>query len=366
MNQTFSTLLDEQRKSPSTRLIVAVAVLLELVLVACGSAQPPTTESPSTLLPARAIVDTTLPLHEIWRENLVMNLGLGSAVTPSFQSLAVTQEAVYVVEYHPVNETPLKPWRMVALDATTGRRMWETEQLEHIRSLAVSPISLFVATSGGIKAYNVADGRLRWVSDQPPPEHEDHLIFFEESQLKLITVGSYGHRFLTIDPESGLVANPVERDGLIAVNSEYQYLWSGKVFWSEDRATNTVKWEMLLPSRSIPWPIGSGSILILPTVTSNAGWHSVVVVDRGSGRKVWECLNCYASDVAVDKDALYAILSDGSLAGYDLNTGQLRGTLQFSGGGVMEPLNMQYSIAAVNGRVFIYFEDSQELIAVAP
>jgi outer membrane protein assembly factor BamB len=99
-------------------------------------------------------------------------------------------------------------------------------------------------------------------------------------------------------------------------------------------------------------------------VTNTAGWHSVVVVNYDNGQQIWQCVDCFASDVAIDQDTVYAIRSDGSLIAFDLKTGQPHGIIQLQGGNKMEPLNTQYSIAAADGRVLLYFEDSQEIIAL--
>ncbi len=126
-----------------------------------------------------------------------------------------------------------------------------------------------------------------------------------------------------------------------------------------------------LTSVAVPWPNiqKEENILIIPFETSRPDWHSVLVVNRDNGQKKWGCLECFASDVTVDNGILYAIRSDGVMAGYDLKTGRLQGIIKFAGGDKIDPLNNQYSIAAANGFVYLYFEDSKdshELIALGP
>ncbi len=65
---------------------------------------------------------------------------------------------MFVVEYHHVDDVPLAPWRVIALDIKTGARKWVSDQLGYIHSLAASPKDLFVASASGIKAYDIAVG----------------------------------------------------------------------------------------------------------------------------------------------------------------------------------------------------------------
>lgn len=349
-------------------IFIAAALFVELS-AACLSTQLVRAKPTPTAMPPRAIASSSLSLHEIWRESLQMRLGFGSASNPSTRTLVVTSKAVYVVEYDPSPSAPLAPWRVAALDTRTGTLLWTTQPLELVDDMAVSASLLFVASSSGVHAYDVTTGHQTWVSNQPPPEHQAYSLFFDESQLKLIVIGGRGNLFSVISSESGTVGDLIEsKDGVVMFDSQYRYKWSGREFWLADISTDIAKWTLPLASTVPPWPIikREEDILVLPSVTSRAGWHSVTVVDRASGKTKWQCSDCYASDVAVDSGTLYAISRDGSLAAYDLKTGQLRGTVQFAGGRVMEPLNTQYSVAAANGFVFLYFGDSHELIAFGP
>jgi hypothetical protein len=66
-------------------------------------------------------------------------------------------------------------------------------------------------------------------------------------------------------------------------------------------------------------------------------------------------LGCFASDVAVSGDTLYAIGRDGSLGAFELQTGQPRGTVRFAGKATLDPLNTQYSVAATDNAAYRRF-----------
>lgn len=358
------------------RLLVSMLLAASVVLggaSGCTPSQIPDSTGESQTMPVlirvptRTIVDSSLSLHEIWRLTpLLLGGGAGSADTPSSRTLSATRAAVYVVEHDPASNDPRRPLRIVALDTETGRELWRTERFGYLHSFASSSSALFVATVDGITAYNAVDGKRKWTSDQPPPEHQEYALFFDEAHLNLLIRWGSDYSYLTIDLASGAVGNTQQDNRiLISVDSQFRYIWDGTHFWPEDIATSKVKWIVTIPESPNP-PIRSQGILVIPSVQQRPGWHSVTIVNDANGQIMWDCVACYASDVAVDKDRLYAILRDGSLAEYDLETGRLRGMLRFAGGHEIEPLNTQYSVATADGTVILYFEDSQELIAFVP
>jgi len=346
------------------RLTFVIAVIsgYAIAITSCVSAPTSPLKSPErisipTPSPRRMIIEQSLPLREIWRQSSIWS-GLGAS-TSSFQALVATPEMVYVVD---VSSTR----RVIALDAKTGTKLWELKPLRSVHSLAVGPNSLYVASGSGIHAYDSRSSQLKWISNQPPPDHEGYNIFFDESQLKFFITKGGRRKFSTIDPESGLVGEFQELEDIVAIDSQFRYKRNGRQFWVEEITTNKVKWVIPIRDKAPNWPIRSGDLLVIPTTASSAGWHSVMVVDRDTGQKIWECIDCYASDVAVAGDTLYAILRDGSLAAYGIRAGQVIGTISFAGGDEIDPNVKQYTLAAVNGAVFLYFDDSQELIALGP
>ena len=343
-------------------LVYEIGITSCIPIVPALPTKPPGRLGNPTPSSSRTIIEQSLPLHEIWRKSSTWG-GLGvSARTSSFRALAATPKIVYVANFSSI----LKLWQVIALDPKTGTKLWETEPFEHVMALAVGPNSLFIASGSGIKAYDSTSGGLEWISNQPPPDHEGYAIFFEESQLKFFITKGDRRKFSTIDPESGLVGEFQELEDIVAIDSQYRYFRNGRQFWVEEITTNKVKWVIPIRDKAPNWPIRSGDLLVIPTTASSVGWHSVVVVDRDTGQKIWECIDCYASDVAVDGDTLYAILRDGSLAAYGIRAGQVIGTISFAGGDKIDPNVKQYALAAADGAVFLYFDDSQELIALGP
>ncbi|MGI0016308.1 MAG: PQQ-binding-like beta-propeller repeat protein, partial [Nitrososphaera sp.] len=348
----------ESRIRHTLLVVVSLALVLIALLAACSGAISEVkinragTPTPS---PKRLIVENSLPFSEMWRKTSIQ-VGLVSANSPSIGALSAAKDIVYVVDFNPPASdhpsTPWSPWIVIALNAKTGAELWKTEQLGLIDSLATDPRSLYVASESGIRAYYSGDGSLKWISNQPPPDHEGYYIFLGEHQLRLFIVrgGRLVNHCSTIDLESGFVGEIQECDGLVAFDSESRYMRNDKEFWLEDSATGKVIWKVpMIGKGRNNWPIISSDFLIIPSMSSNFGWHSVTVIDRNRGQKVWECFDCYASDIAVDKDMMYAISRDGSLSAYNVKTGQAIGTIRFSGGDKIDPNTTRYALATATG-----------------
>jgi len=344
---------------------------LGLVIVVAGAcmfmpfeqptvAPPPAT--PKRIVP-RTLDDRHSGFSEQWRTHMQIDLGGGSLRHASTEALAVTNEALYVVGAELTSSDPLKSWQLIALDQNNGARKWNSEKFGAPDSLAIGPNALFVAASFGIDAYDIGSGQRLWTSNQAPPDHEEFHLFYD-SGLELVIRKGGDYSYKTLDSQTGRIGPTRTIDGvLVKVDSAFFYVWNDKVLRVEGRNSNLTRWSF--PSYYIPDPpLKSGNLLVLPIIQDRLGWHSVVVVDEQTGKKIWECVDCFASDVAVDNGEVYALNRDGALEVRDLNTGTLVSAIKFDGGEPMEPLNTFYGVAAKNGMVFLYFGDTDELIAL--
>jgi hypothetical protein len=291
----------------------------------------------------------------------------GSASIPSSDVFIALQDSLYVITNHPAAKDELMPLQVLALNSRTGQQRWASEPMGHIHSLTASPTTLFVASTAGITAYDASDGNKRWTSNQPPPAHESYKISFDDGDLYLITDRNARYLYTQIDPETGSVGNFQESSRILStIDSKYRYTRQPiDTLWVEDMKSNQAKQTVTRPRSADP--IRANDILVVPYLKQiTSVWHSVTVFDLVSGQVLWECEECFASDFAVDNSRLYVIRRDGALAEYDLKTGQMIGSVEFSGVTQIDPDTTLYSIAASNGYVFLYFGDTQELIALGP
>jgi outer membrane protein assembly factor BamB len=325
------------------------------------------TLTPSIPIQPRVITQATLSLHEIWRkEMLKIRRYVGSAYTPSPDIFVSQFDKLYIVSIDPVSDAV----QILALSQKTGEQLWATKQMGYIDNFAASPAELFVASEDGIVAYDSSTGNLKWTSDQPPPDHQRFILSFNAPTLDLIIMDGIQNSYTTIDLQSGKVGDKHTAEapwGLVKIDSQYRYMWlSETTLQLEDVNTNQSEQLTSLPQRPYT-PLRSGNMLVIPYLSDRRSiFHSIIVLNLITKQKLWDCQECFASDVAIDDNKLYAINRDGMLVGYDRSTGKLLGTAEFSGGSKIDPSTTLYGVTALNGRVFLYFGDVQQIIALGP
>ncbi len=353
----------------SVKTILCVTTLI--VLSGCGDYRGngvPTPSSAPTAVAPRLVTHLSLPLHEAWRKQVQKTYQYaGSASIPSSDIFITQQDTLFVVTNHPGAKDVFTQLQILALDAHTGEQRWASESMGHIHSLTASPTTLFVASISGINAYDASNGNKKWTSNQPPPAHESYEISFNEGVLHLITDRNARYSYAEIDPKTGAVGNFQESSKVLSkIDSKYRYTQQPiGTLWVEDIKSDQAKQIVTRPRSG--HPIRENNILVVPYLKQiTSVWHSVTVLDLVTGQVLWECEECFASDVALDHGKMYTIRKDGALAEYDLTTGQMIGSIEFSGGSQIDPYATLYGVAAVNGYVFAYFGDTQDLLAFGP
>jgi hypothetical protein len=346
--------------------------IILFVLSACGPLNGnlddliPTATLP-TPIPRRSITQATLPLHEIWRKDVLkINRYNGSDFIPSSHIFAPYFDKLYVVGINPVNDAV----QILTLDQATGEQLWATNQMLYIEDFTASPEALYIVSGEhGIVAYDAVTGNVKWTSDQPRPNHQRYYLSYTASNLNLIIWQGLQYSYTTIDLQSGKVGDMHIADGpLLAIDSQYRYLLGPKdTLQLEDVNTNQSE-QLTSPHLQGGNPLRSDNIIAVSYLRDSLrnALHSVIVLDLITKQKLWDCQECFVSDVAIDGNKLYAINHDGALIGYDLSTGKLLGTVDFSGGSEIDPRTIVYGVTTLNGRVFLYFSDVQQIIALEP
>ncbi len=317
---------------------------------------------------SRQIAHSTLPLQEVWRKQVQKTYEYaGSRSIPSSDVFIALQDTLYVVTNHPAAKDELTPLQVLALDAHTGQQRWASESMGDIHSLAASQTTLFVASTAGVSAYDASNGSKKWTSNQPPPAHESYKISFDDGALYLITDRNAHYSYAQIDPETGSVGNFQESGRVLTkIDSKYRYTEQPiDTLWVEDMRSSQTKQTVTRPRSAAP--VRENDVLVVPYLKQiTSVLHSATVFDLVTGQVLWECEECFASDVALDDGKMYAIRQNGALAEYDLMTGQMIGSMEFNGGSPIDPDKTLYSIAASKGYIFVYFSDTQELTALGP
>ncbi len=162
------------------------------VLSACGglNGNPddflPTATIPIQI-PRRSITQATLPLHEIWRKDIHQIGGDSGSTHISSSDIFIPQlDKLYVVDVNPINTDGTKPLQILALDQGTGEQLWTTNPMWYGYKFTASPEELIIASGDGIVAYDSITGSLKWISDQPKPNHQRYILSYNAPILNFI------------------------------------------------------------------------------------------------------------------------------------------------------------------------------------
>jgi outer membrane protein assembly factor BamB len=99
-----------------------------------------------------------------------------------------------------------------------------------------------------------------------------------------------------------------------------------------------------------------------------AGWgtaSTLAAVNATSGHVLWQTPRDIASNFVVQGNAVYSIDINGILTARDAVDGHEVGQIKFSGMLLDVDHATQFWVAASDSLLFVYFGDSQELIALA-
>ncbi len=122
---------------------------------------------------------------------------------------------------------------------------------------------------------------------------------------------------------------------------------------------------------------GDGSPILFPVLSENKLFVplrffadvTLYVLDFTTGERLWKTDNTFVSNVAVAQGKVYLLRNDARLLVFEAESGTEIGYVQFNpaethpkSGGYSD----RYWVGADNqGRVFVYFSDSMELVALA-
>jgi len=319
-----------------------------------GELGPPPLPTPTT---SRTIMKGTLPLQEHWRK---------AGLFIFWEEIAASGE--YICFVYLRHSRWQREDRLRVLNARSGELLWEIAGLPPVSSLATDGQRLFVAVHWHLRTYDLASGELLWrtpdyVGDQVQPLGEEIIVYSTKDSLN-----SREQVIRRYDAQSGALREMLRKEvppnvRLVLRSSSTNYWTDGKQLWAEDRISGEVRWQRRLERRLEYWPVLAGSSLIY----ASGLYPNLYAVDTTTGVLQWAYTSPLVSNFVLGDNILYAIRQDGALVGIDPQTGQERGYIQFFPAETEEgPRSTTYWVEASNGWVFVYFGDSQELIALGP
>jgi outer membrane protein assembly factor BamB len=347
--------------------------LLGCLLCGCQSTSemPLTTVRPTpTREPLRIPGESTLGLTELWR----FHTDRSNYIDSTFPSLPIAGDRVIFSyrEYDDWEEAVL-----VALRLDTGQIIWQTHLVNSLGGTSIDASYLdkervYLIYSFRVNAFSLETGELLWSTLDPerPGGHTGYYLLPWDPSDPLL-VHSSEDEVLALDPRSGAIlyrrpeANAytnIRYAQVEFVNTlgglQVVDLQTGRTLWrriSTRERFNTI---------AVHWPSFVDDDIIFQV---GQPCYTITRVAIRTGRTVWQTLgDNYLSNVAISGSRLYALREDLMLVAFDIETGTVMGTLQFSGppaaticakGG-----GDAYWLATNGPYLVVYFSDTGELI----
>lgn len=340
---------------------ILVFVVCLIHLAACFPQRNKDFNIQSPQISTRTVTDVNLPFHEQWRRSNLLLFNTDA------DRLYVYDNQLLFVSFEDGGNTR----RLKALNAETGTVLWETEPLPfYANSLAIDAQRVYLALSSKIIVYDLSTGEVLWedallggrTTYRVYPMGETLFIYSDED------ISPNGGEELVIrkyDSKSGLLIdlnriNINQKDAsLLLKTSVYEYWTNGEMLWvvNEDRSE---AWKVLIENRVTYQPLLADPILVF----ASGIFSDVIAIDNLSGRQIWKYRNKIVSDLAAKSGVIYAIRTDAAIVAIDLATGEEIGYIS------IEPhvtetstRSNAYLITVSEDMLFVYYSDSQELIA---
>jgi outer membrane protein assembly factor BamB len=308
--------------------------------------------------PARSIIEATLPVNEIWR---ISNINLPHLDIPA--AMLASDDYVFFVSYDDGGKDSLN-----AIDSESGEILW-TVNIPLIDSMIINESRIFIAVFWDIRSYNLSDGKLLWRSEQLPQHTGYRLHPIAEEKVLVYSVEDYSGkreqvlRYYNID--DGILETVRQEISLgewLVLKFPDVEFWADRYdrFWAVSKPMNDFLWEANIDQQYNNTPTMMGSTIFL----SDGAFPKLLAIDTNTGLQIWKYSEEIVSNIELSDGILYAVRLDGALTALDPNTGQEIGSIKFSPAET-KPETKAYWIATAGEKIFVYFGDSRELIALS-
>lgn len=342
-------------------LKIACLVMLTglLVLSACLPTNHMRLQVFPTPIPSRTISYATTTAQEIWR---ISNLIIPHRDT---SKIYVDSDSLYFVAY---DEDGITRWLEVH-DARTGELRWKSDILLSIEdSLASDGQRLYIALAKQILVYDIQTGQFLWTQELPYGHTSYQIYLLAETLLVYSEEDSINGRELIIrsyNLQTGALEN-VDRTDIPHNHSHIlrttlsDYWTDGESIWSVNRQTKQVNWSLALANRVEHQPV----LIDANFVFCSGIFSDVMSLNDDTGSLVWKYEGKAVSNLSANSGIVYLIKDDATLIGKDANTGQevyrVEMLPQFTEN---ETRTMSYLVAVNDTSIYVYYGDSDELLA---
>lgn len=343
---------------------ILVLIVCLICLVACFPLRNKNFSVETLQISTRTVAEVNLPIHEQWRRGNIFLFNTDA------DRLYAYGNQLFYVSYEDGGKTRI----LEALDAKTGVLLWRTEPLPYLpNSLAVDVDTqrLYLALSSKIIVYNSSTGEVLWEDSllggrttyQVIPIGETLLVYSEED------VSSENHEEQVIrkyDSQSGVLKSidrinlPQKNSSRLLTTPEFDYWSDGKSLWSINNRTSQEQWKIKIDN-----PVEYNPILTdLNLIFASGIFSDVVAVDNLNGEQIWKYDKKIVSNLAINSNVIYAIREDAVIIAIDILTGEEIGYVNMNPDFTEDNVrSLPFLIATNNNMIFVYYGDSQEIIA---
>jgi outer membrane protein assembly factor BamB len=355
-------------KSVSQRFWLVLCVSLLLGCQMSFEATPSSIPLDPTLLPTpqpiRVPGESTLELAELWRFH-----------TGGINSWDFTSPHIYVTggkviisyaagkKYGDGNSDSI----LTALSLETGQIVWQTH-LENpwngtsISSSRLDEERLYLVYSFQVNAFSLKTGELLWSTPDPErPGGGTGYWFNPWDSVDPLLWHSTEEEVIALDPRTREILWRREEKGPMIQQERFDSVYRYEDgLYTALRQNGQIFWEQVMP-----WPRFVDNDMLFEV---GAPCYDIIRSNVQTGQVVWKTSGRnHLSNFALTGSRLYALREDLTLVAFDLNNGEIVGTLKFNGppgdlictkGGS----GSVYWVVADGPYVVIYFGDSRELI----
>lgn len=347
------------------------AVLLILLALLIGWIGVATLQSPSevrfppspTLTPAppHAIVSNHLEWHEVWRRTVGASYGAPEAGT----SIMAVSGHILVMPIMGPDVTQL-----TAFDVHNVQTVWtllvfidRAGPPIEVDTLYADSTLVYFAVPPRIFAARLSDGSPLWKTG----DLRTHTGYFIYPEIKDKTLQVYSDEvnLYNLQADTGQIKSVQKYpDGFLFEVSTSDYFTTPEDLTCTDASTAQQRWRVATSGSVRRWPVFFHPDLMIFEAGRNAG-ATLTAVNADSGQVLWKTPADIASNFVIEGNAVYSISVAGVLTTRAVKDGHETGRLTFSGGRLDVDHASQYWVTADDSRMFVYFGDSQELIALA-
>jgi outer membrane protein assembly factor BamB len=252
------------------------------------------------------------------------------------------------------------------VDADQGNQKWAVKLEGRIDSMVTDGRIVYVVGKAGqiVEGYNLQTGELAWKANTTLPGHTGYYLQLQDNNLYAYEAIDLVYVF---DTESGELVNKLRVPGIGQKPFTLLQLENKDWLQSDGKQiiltrNEEVIWRTNLAGPPQKFPQIYDDMLIVRFENDRTVFGGLVGLDLTTGKLVWEHPGEFYSNFVIADNLLYVISKEAEILLLDPKTGQTVGVAELLPSSVdtFHPIS---AISVNESMLYVYFTDSQELIA---